>query len=258
MRLLLPLLLSGCAAHRIQALEAENQLLRQELAAANSRVATLTAQGCGAGGVLGGQVGPPRMPPVDPEEAAKQEVEAMQALLEARTLDDAGEGLAARAMYTRIVETWPTGRSAAVARRRVEELAILGKPAPTPQVARWLEGKAPEATPMQILVFWEVWCPHCQRELPELSARADALKSQGISVVAYTRLTKTSTAERVHEFYQTYDIRFPTALEQADAMSTAYVVSGIPAAAVVKDGVIIWRGHPARLTDELIARLKGG
>ncbi len=256
--LLLPLLLSGCAAHRIQALEAENLALRQELELANNRLATLSATGGGAGGVVGGRVGPPPMPPVDPEEAAKQEVEAMQALLEARTLDDAGEGLAARAIYARIVETWPTGRSAAVARRRVEELVILGRPAPAPQVARWLEGEAPEVSHMQILVFWEVWCPHCVRELPELSARAEALKRQGVTVVAYTRLSKTSTVERVREFYQTYDIRFPTALEQGEAMSTAYAVTGIPAAAVVKEGVIVWRGHPARLTDELIAKLLGG
>ena len=35
-------------------------------------------------------------------------------------------------------------------------------------------------------------------------------------------------------------------------MSQHFNVSGIPAAAVVKDGKIVWRGHPARLTDEMI------
>ena len=38
-------------------------------------------------------------------------------------------------------------------------------------------------------------------------------------------------------------------------MSAAYAVSGIPAAALVKEGKVIWRGHPARLTDELLEQL---
>jgi hypothetical protein len=29
-------------------------------------------------------------------------------------------------------------------------------------------------------------------------------------------------------------------------------VSGIPAAAVVKDGVVVWRGHPARLNNDIL------
>ena len=37
------------------------------------------------------------------------------------------------------------------------------------------------------------------------------------------------------------------------ALSQHMNVSGIPAAAVVKDGVVIWRGHPARL-DETVLR----
>ncbi len=260
--LLLPLLLSGCATHRIQALEAENLRLRQDLSTASSQLALLRAQGCGAGGVLGGTVGGtvgrPPGPPVDQEEAARQEVEAMQALLEARTLDEAGDGLAAREIYARILATWPTGRSAAVALRRLEELQILGRPAPALAVERWLEGEAPAASSMQILVFWEVWCPHCQNELPELSGRAAAWKSQGITVVGMTRLTKTATEEKVRDFYRQNKISFPTALERDGAMSEAYVVTGIPAAAVVKDGIIVWRGHPARLTEEVIRKLKAG
>jgi hypothetical protein len=255
---LLPLLLSGCATHRIQALEAENLQLRQELSTANSQLALLRAQGCGAGGVVGGRIGSPPMPPVDREEAAKQEVEAMQLLLEARTLDEAGDGLAAREIYARILTTYPMGRSAVVAQRRMEELQILGQHAPALAVARWLEGEAPPASSMQILVFWEVWCPHCQNELPELSARSAAWKSQGITVVGMTRLTKTATEGGVRDFYRENKIAFPTALEQEGAMSAAYVVTGIPAAAVVKDGIIVWRGHPARLTEEVLRKLKGG
>jgi hypothetical protein len=35
-------------------------------------------------------------------------------------------------------------------------------------------------------------------------------------------------------------------------MSDYFAVSGIPAAAVIKDGKVVWRGHPGRLTDDMI------
>jgi hypothetical protein len=35
-------------------------------------------------------------------------------------------------------------------------------------------------------------------------------------------------------------------------MSTYFGVRGIPAAAVVKDGQIVWRGHPARITEDML------
>ena len=41
------------------------------------------------------------------------------------------------------------------------------------------------------------------------------------------------------------------AKESGDA-SKAFGVSGIPAAAVVKDGKVVWRGHPGRLTEQMI------
>jgi hypothetical protein len=41
-------------------------------------------------------------------------------------------------------------------------------------------------------------------------------------------------------------------------MSNAYAVTGIPAAAVVKGGKVVWRGHPAQLTDEVLTKLAAG
>jgi hypothetical protein len=35
-------------------------------------------------------------------------------------------------------------------------------------------------------------------------------------------------------------------------------VTGIPAAAVVKGGKVIWRGHPAQLTDDVLGKLTEG
>jgi hypothetical protein len=41
-------------------------------------------------------------------------------------------------------------------------------------------------------------------------------------------------------------------------VAEAFNVSGIPAAAIVKDGKIVWRGHPARLKPENIDKMLAG
>ena len=42
------------------------------------------------------------------------------------------------------------------------------------------------------------------------------------------------------------------AKEDGQKMSDRFGVKGIPAAAVVKNGKVVWRGHPARIKDEMI------
>jgi len=56
----------------------------------------------------------------------------------------------------------------------------------------------------------------------------------------------------VTAFLSEQKVTYPIAKEQGDSMSKAYGVKGIPAAAVVKDGKVVWRGHPAKLTDDMI------
>jgi hypothetical protein len=48
------------------------------------------------------------------------------------------------------------------------------------------------------------------------------------------------------------------AKEKDASMSTGFNVTGIPAAALVKEGKVIWRGHPGRLDDATIDKLIGG
>jgi hypothetical protein len=40
-------------------------------------------------------------------------------------------------------------------------------------------------------------------------------------------------------------------------MSRRFAVSGVPAAAVIKDGKIVWRGHPSRLNDAFFKKWLG-
>ena len=78
-------------------------------------------------------------------------------------------------------------------------------------------------------------------------------KDQGLQVVALTKITRSSTEETVSKFIEDKKMTYPVAKEDGKA-SQYFGVAGIPAAAVVKDGKVIWRGHPANISE---AMLKG-
>jgi thiol-disulfide isomerase/thioredoxin len=142
------------------------------------------------------------------------------------------------------------------ARKMAAELEVVGNPVPTDwnsKVEKWYQGEGAvnltEGT--TLVVFWEEWCPHCKREVPELMATYDKFNSKGLGVVGMTKITRSSTEEKVLAFAKEKKVNYPLAKE-GGGLSSAFNVSGIPAAAVVKDGKIVWRGHPARLNDDML------
>ena len=140
------------------------------------------------------------------------------------------------------------------ARKIEKELEVIGKPAPgSLEVEKWYtsESKIDFASDSPtLLVFWEIWCPHCRREVPKMQATWDKYKGK-IQMVGLTKITRSATEEKVIEFIKDNKVTYPTAKENGD-LSKHFNVSGIPAAAVVKGGKIIWRGHPGRLSDDMI------
>ncbi|MDP6931333.1 MAG: TlpA disulfide reductase family protein, partial [Myxococcota bacterium] len=96
-------------------------------------------------------------------------------------------------------------------------------------------------------------CPHCQKEVPKLEKTHQDYKGR-MNVIGLTKLSKGVTAEDVNTFISEKEVSYPMAKENGD-VSKHFAVQGIPAAALVKDGKIIWRGHPAGLNDEKLDKL---
>lgn len=136
-------------------------------------------------------------------------------------------------------------------KREKEEEEIVGKEAKL-VVTEWIQGETKledhEAT---LLVFFEEWCPHCKREVPLLQGKADTYGPQGLGVVGITQLTRKTPVAKMQKFLDGNSIAFPIAQDDG-TMSEHYGVSGVPAAAMVKDGKIVWRGHPNRLNDAML------
>jgi thiol-disulfide isomerase/thioredoxin len=143
-------------------------------------------------------------------------------------------------------------------RSLTREMTAVGKPAPDDwSIESWFQGESEvdlHGDAATLVVFWESWCPHCRTEVPKMQAIYDEYRDRGLQVIGVTRLTKTATAESVESFIDEQNVSYPIAKESG-ALAEYFAVKGIPAAAVVKGGTIVWRGHPMRLKPELLESL---
>ncbi len=164
----------------------------------------------------------------------------------------------AKNLMTEFLKKYNDTETAKSANRLYQEvLSVIGKEAPTDWgIEKWFQGEDEidlSSDKTTLLVFWETWCPHCRREVPKLQQIYAALKDQGLQVLGVTRITKNSSEEAVEAFLKENEITYPIAKEDGK-MNAHFSVRGIPAGAVLKDGKVIWRGHPAELSEE---KLKG-
>lgn len=186
---------------------------------------------------------------IDPEAEGK----AKALMAEVSAAIGSGDTTGAKTKLDTLFKQYGSTRVAEQALRTKQELDVVGKKVGNAEMEKWFTGSASDLnleSGTTLLVFWEVWCPHCQREVPKVQATHDKYKGK-LNVVGLTKITKSATEEKVVEFLKEKNVSYPTAKEKGDVSKT-FAVSGIPAAAVVKNGEVVWRGHPANLTDAMI------
>jgi len=147
------------------------------------------------------------------------------------------------------------GQTTSLTKTLTRELGIVGEPIPDDwAIIKWFQGESAadlDGKGPTLLVFWESWCPYCKKEMPRFQKLYREYKDKGLQIVGLTRLTRDVTEASVRDVLTGNSVEFPVARESG-AMATYFHVKGIPATAVVKDGIVIWRGHPLRLTDEML------
>lgn len=174
---------------------------------------------------------------------------AKQALQDADVAMNAFDGPGVRAAVERARAAMPDDPGL---ERRLAVYEALGARLDLQEV-EWLQGEA-AAGGAQLVVFFEPWCPHCRNEMPELESVRQRWQDKGLDVVALTRLSRDSTREQVMELVSGAGARFPVGHEDGRVAKAAQV-SGIPAAALVQEGRVVWRGHPGALDDATLQRL---
>jgi len=189
-------------------------------------------------------------------DAARDEATALygkvDALIAAGKLDEANQTVAA------FNEKFAGTQAAGWTRSLTRELEVVGKPVPTDwAIEKWYQGESDvnlDSGRTTVLIFWESWCPHCRNEVPKLQTLHDEYKNKGLQMLGVTRITKSATEKSVTDFIEQSGVLYPIAKETG-ALADYFNVKGIPAAAIVKGGKIVWRGHPQRLTKELLDAL---
>jgi thioredoxin-like negative regulator of GroEL len=135
------------------------------------------------------------------------------------------------------------------------ELEVVGKDCPSNWgIQKWFQGQDAielNGAKPTVVVFWEVWCPHCRNEVPKMQVLYDKYKGKGLQLVGLTRQSRSTTEQAVQDIINQNQVKYPMAKEDG-SVANHFAVSGIPAAAVVKKGKIVWRGHPAYITDQMI------
>jgi len=188
------------------------------------------------------------------EKAATSQLSQIRALVSKGQMDEA-QKLAAN--FQKQYGQTDTARKA---RSFLAELSVVGRDAPTSlDVEKWYtdgSGVNMAEAKATLFVFWEEWCPHCRREVPKMKQLYETYQAEGLQVIGLTKLTRGVTEEKVMAFIEENQLNYPIGKEKGD-LSQQFAVSGIPAAAVVKDGKIVWRGHPARLTDDMVKGFLG-
>lgn len=132
------------------------------------------------------------------------------------------------------------------------EIGVIGTEVEAVQPTSWYTREARAESKAQLLVFWEVWCPHCRKHLPKLEETQATWGPKGLEVIGLTRLTRGATEADARAFVRESGLTYAIGQLPDNALSDDLAIRGVPAAALVKDGVVVWRGHPAGLPDSTL------
>lgn len=184
----------------------------------------------------------------------RTETAAVRSLAAINAMLAGGQAAQAKPALARFMDEYGNTKAGARARSMAQDLVAVGKPVPTDwQVENWYQGGPADlaSSGTTVLVFWETWCPHCRKAMPALQTVYDKYQGKGLGIVGFTKLSRGSTDQAVKDFVSENNIRFPMAKETG-SLSSYFGVNGIPSAAVIKDGMIIWSGHPAAINDGML------
>jgi thiol-disulfide isomerase/thioredoxin len=173
------------------------------------------------------------------------------------------EPLKARLNFAKIVQQF-RDRTAEVkkAQKAIQELEIVGRPAPALKTTTWLQGMATEGLKtfqgeVLVLYFFATWCPNCQKEVPHLRSLISKLSPRGAIFLGVANPEDPESREAVDPYLKRNQIEYvDVALDPKEASWIPFRVFGFPAALVIdRKGIVRWRGHPAFLPASLVEKL---
>ncbi len=102
-----------------------------------------------------------------------------------------------------------------------------------------------------VLEFWATWCPPCRESIPHLSKLQEKYKDKIVLIGV-----SGENRDVVENFCKKQkEMKYRVAIDDNNKTAGIYMggfgVNGIPHAFIIKEGKIIWHGHPMQIDAEL-------
>lgn len=127
---------------------------------------------------------------------------------------------------------------------------FVGKPGPEFQVAEWVSEEADTDGKYILIDFWATWCGPCIQAIPHMN-ELHAEFSDTVAVVGVSRESRAKVEAMTRPVIEYY-----SAVDPQARMGRFFEIRSIPHAVLMDpDGVVVWKGHPARLSKNVLKSL---
>jgi peroxiredoxin len=143
--------------------------------------------------------------------------------------------------------------SAALAASVPQTLTLSANPLPAPTFTLSdLDGNshhlADYAGKPVIINFWATWCPPCREEMPSMQRGWEAVREEGIAMLA---INVGEDEDKVFAFLANYALDFPILFDHDSSVLKAWPVKGLPTTLVLDpQGRIVYRAVGGREWDD--------
>ncbi len=122
-----------------------------------------------------------------------------------------------------------------------------GEPAAALAVAHWVKGDPVDiSSGVHVVEFWATWCPPCRTSIPHLTEIQQEYKDRGVNIIGISNEEHGTVEPFVTRMGS--KMNYTVAIDEGRRTSKGYMgkygINGIPHAFVVKDGTVVWNGHP--------------
>ena len=113
--------------------------------------------------------------------------------------------------------------------------------------------------PFQLLMFFEEWCPFSQNAIPRVEKTFRQYRLQGLDVIGFTRVNRSSTDNAVRNLLAEENITF-TMVKENGRLWNYFDCKGTPSYRLLHEGYLIWENRlnyyepiPLRMVESMVA-----